>query len=182
MQPCHGIRLRVRRCAGFTLVEMVLVIMLAGIIFSLGSVMLGKVFSSYAMKRDVTDADWQAKVALERAARELRAVRSATAADLDIASFTQVRFVDTDGNGVCFYHNGAANRVMRSADGPATACGTNNPQPLADNVTSLTFSYWDNTGAATAVVASVYYITIGITVIEGSYSASFRTNVRPRNF
>ncbi|MHB1140547.1 MAG: prepilin-type N-terminal cleavage/methylation domain-containing protein [Sulfuricaulis sp.] len=182
IRPCHGIHPRARRGAGFTLVEMVLVIMLAGIIFSLGSVMLGKVFSSYAFKRDTTDADWQAKVALERATRELRAARSATAADLDVASGTQLRFVDTDGNGVCFYRDAAANRIMRSADGPTTACGTTSPQPLADNITSLTFSYWDNTGAATAVVASVYYITLGITVVDGSYSASFRANVRPRNF
>lgn len=171
-----------RHGRGFTLAELIAVIILAGILFSFGSVLLGKVFSSYSLKQDVADSDWQAKVALERMARELRAVRSATAADLDIASLTQVRFVDTDGNGVCFYHNGAANRIMRSADGPATACGTNNPQPLADNITSLTFTYWDNTGAATAMVASVYYITPGITVVEDSYSASFRTTVRPRNF
>jgi len=178
-------RPRARRCAGFTLVEMVLVIMLAGIIFSLGSVMLGKVFSSYAMKRDTTDADWQAKVTLERMTRELRAVRSATAADLDIASGTQLRFVDTDGNGVCFYRDVAANRIMRSADGPTTACGTTSPQALADNITSLAFTYWDNTGVEVlpaGLATSVYYITVAINVTEGSYNSSFRTNVRPRNF
>jgi prepilin-type N-terminal cleavage/methylation domain-containing protein len=178
----QGLHPRARRGGGFTLVEMVLVIMLAGIIFSLGSVMLGKVFSSYAMKRDTTDADWQAKVALERMTRELRAVRLATAADLDIASATQIRFVDTDGNGVCFYRNGAANRLMRSADGPATSCGATDPQVLADNVTALTFTYWDNAGATTAAVANVYYITMDMTVVEGSYSGRFRTNVQPRNF
>ena len=108
-----------RRGHGFTLVELIVVIILTGIIFSFGSALLGKVFSSYSLKQDVADADWQAKVALERMARELRAVRSATAADLDIASAAQVRFVDTDGNGVCFYRNAAANRVMRSAQAPA---------------------------------------------------------------
>lgn len=159
-----------------------MVIVLTGIIFSFGSALLGNVFSSYSLKRDVTDADWQAKVALERMARELRAVRLATAADLDIASATQIRFVDTDGNGVCFYRNAAANRLMRSADGPASACGTTSPQVLADNVTSLAFTYWDNTGVTTATVANVYYITVAINAVEGSYSASFRTNVRPRNF
>jgi hypothetical protein len=161
---------------------MVAVIILTGLIFSFGSAMLGNVFSSYALKRDVTDADWQAKVALERMARELRAVRLATAADLDVASATQIRFVDTDGNGVCFYRNGAANRIMRSADGPATACGTINPQVLADNITALGFTYWRNDGSTAAAAAEVYYITVAINVVEGSYSASFRTNVRPRNF
>ncbi|MEW6330519.1 MAG: type II secretion system protein [Pseudomonadota bacterium] len=165
---------------GFTLIEMVAVIVLLGIIFGFGGVFLGNVFTGYTLKRDATDAEWQAKVALERMARELRAVRLATAADLDIASAAQVRFTDTDGNGVCFYRSG--NRVMRSANGPASACGTTNAQPLADNVTSLTFTYWDNTGTATATVANVYYITVDLTVAEGGYSGQFRTNVRPRNF
>jgi prepilin-type N-terminal cleavage/methylation domain-containing protein len=171
-----------RHGRGFTLIEMVAVIILTGLIFSFGSAMLGNVFSSYALKRDVTDADWQAKVALERMARELRAVRLATAADLDIASATQIRFVDTDGDGVCFYRNAAANRIMRSADGPATACGTINPQVLADNITALGFTYWRNDGSTAAAAAEVYYITVAINVVGGSYSASFRTNVRPRNF
>jgi hypothetical protein len=161
---------------------MVAVIIVAGIIFSFGSVLLGNVFSGYSLKRDTADADWQAKVALERMARELRAVRLATATDLDIASPAQVRFVDTDGNGVCFYRNAAANRIMRSADGPATACGTTNPEVLADNITVLLFTYWRNDGATAAAAAEVYYITMAINVTEGSYSSSFRTNVRPRNF
>lgn len=173
-------RRRPRAARGFTLIEMIAVIVLLGIIFGFGGVFLGNVFTGYSLKRDATDAEWQAKVALERMARELRAVRLAVAADLDIASAAQVRFVDTDGNGVCFYRSG--NRVMRSANGPASACGTTNAQPLADNVTALTFSYWDNAGAATATVANVYYITLDLTVAEGGYSGQFRTNVRPRNF
>jgi prepilin-type N-terminal cleavage/methylation domain-containing protein len=170
---------------GFTLVELIVVIILTGIIFSFGSVLLGKVFSSYSLKQDVADSDWQAKVALERMGRELRAARSATAADLDIASSTQVRFVDTDGNGVCFYRNATANRVMRSAQAPTVGVPgdpCSGGQVLADNVTALNFTYWNNTGAATAVVASAYYITVNVTVTEGGYSGQFRTNLRPRNF
>jgi len=170
------------RYTGFTLVEFIVVIILAGIIFGFGSTLIGKVFSSYAVKQDVTDADWQAKLALERMARELRMARTATAADLDIALLTQIRFVDTDGNGVCFYRDAATSRLMRSADGPTTACGTTSPRVLADNISALGFSYWDNTGATTATVANVYYITVSLNVTEGIYNASFRTNVRPRNF
>lgn len=179
----HRSRRSCRRARGFTLVELILVIILAGIIFGFGSVLLGKTFSSYSLKQDIADADWQAKVALERAARELRALRSATTADLDIASAAQLRFVDTDGNGVCFYRNAGANRMMRSAQAPGIPGDPcSGGQALADNITALTFTYWDNTGNATATVASVYYITLEMTVVEGGYSGQFRTNVRPRNF
>jgi prepilin-type N-terminal cleavage/methylation domain-containing protein len=183
----HSARARLpERNAGFTLVEFIVVIILAGIIFGFGSTLIGKVFSSYALKQDISDADWQAKIALERMARELRVVRNPTgvptAADLDIASLAQIRFVDTDGNGICFYRDAAANRLMRSADGPTTACGTTSPQVLADNITSLVFSYWTNAGASAAAVANVYYITMSVTVTEGAYNNTFRTNVHPRNF
>jgi len=169
---------------GFTLIEMVLVIILVGIIFSMGGVMLGKVFSSYSAKQEIAEADWQAKVALERAARELRAVRTATAADLDVASTAQVRFIDTDGNGVCFYRDAATKRIMRSAQAPTVGVPgdpCSGGESLADHITALSFSYWTSNGAATAVTASVYYITLDMTVAEGVYNSSFRTNVRPRN-
>jgi prepilin-type N-terminal cleavage/methylation domain-containing protein len=182
-QLCSGAG---RNGRGFTLIEMVAVIIIAGIIFSFGSALLGNVFSGYALKRDATDADWQAKVALERMARELRAVRSATTADLAFPSNSEIRFVDTDGNNVCFYLN--AGQLRRAENTPAQACGTTGMQVLADNIASLNFRYWDNAGTevlppATPVsVTTVYYITMSLTVTEGSYSAPFRTNVRPRNF
>jgi hypothetical protein len=149
--------------------------------------MLGKVFSSYAFKRDTTDADWQAKVALERMTRELRVVRSATSTDLAFPSASEIRFVDIDGSNACFYLS--AGQLRRAENTPAQACGTTNMQVLADNITSLEFKYWDNTGtevlppAPPALVTTVYYITISLTVTQGTtYNAPFRTSVRPRNF
>jgi hypothetical protein len=146
--------------------------------------MLGNVFSSYALKRDVTDADWQAKVALERMTRELRAVRNATAADLAISP-TQIRFVDTDGNSVCFYQNGTS--LVRAGDGPgAASCGPTSPQVLADKIkpNSLAFTYWQDDGATAAAEVDVYYIAVTFNVEDGNYNydSRYRTSVRPRNF
>ena len=175
-----------RHAHGFTLLEMVLVIILVGIVFGFGSVLLGKVFSSYSLKQDISDADWQAKVALERVARELRAVRSATAADLAFPSASEIRFVDSDGNNVCFYLN--AGQLARAENTPVQPCGTTNRRAVADNISDLRFRYWDNTGAEImppappASVTTVYYITVQLSVAGGPYNATFRTNVRPRNF
>lgn len=167
---------------GFTLVEFVVVIVLMGIVFVFAGRFFSTAFSAFFGGRDIATADSQARVAFERVVRELRAVRST--ADVDIASATQIRFVDLDGNGICFYRDAVGNRLMRSANGPTSACGTTSPQPLADSVTALTFSYWLNDGrTTTAVAASTYYIGIAVTVNNNTgYNGQFRTNVHPRNF
>ena len=172
----HSIRVQ-----GLTLVEMVIVIVLVGIVFGIGGMLLTQVFRAYFEEQDISGGDWQAKLALERATRELRAIRSATATDFAIpASPSEIRFVDTDGNNVCFYLSGAT--LMRAENPPTQSCGTTNPQQLADNISSLGFTYWTNTGVATAAVASVYYVTMEVQVARGDYTGSFRATVRPRNF
>jgi len=58
--------------------------------------------------------------------RDLRQIRSATATDLDVASGVQVRFIDSDGNGVCFYRDRRDDRLCarrRSFD----RCGATSP-------------------------------------------------------
>ena len=140
-------------------------------------------FQSYFAARDITNSDAQARVAFERMTRELRQIRSATATDLDAASATQVRFIDSDGNGVCFYRDAATNRLMRSADGPATACGTTSAQPLSDFVAGLLFAYYLNDGrTTTAVPTSVYYVTVHVDVQDNNVSDTLRATIHPRNF
>ena len=140
-------------------------------------------FLSYFTARDITNSDAQARVGFERMTRELRQIRSATATDLDVASTAQVRFNDTDGNGVCFYRDAATSRLMRSADGPATACGSTGPQPLSDFVSNLFFRYYTNDGTTTtAAPASVYYVTVHVDVQDNNVSDTLRATIHPRNF
>src|SRR5215831_7100302 len=128
---------------------------------------MSSMLRSYFTGRDITNADAQARVGFERMTRELRQIRSASATDLDVASGAQVRFIDVDGNGVCFYRDAVNNRLMRSGDGPTTACGATNPQPLSDYVTGLAFFYYANDGnATTAVPANVYYVTVRVDVVD----------------
>lgn len=148
----------------------------------MGSGLLSGLFRSYFASRDITSSDGQARAAFERMTRELRQIRSATATDLNISTAGQVRFIDTDGNGVCFYRDAANNRLMRSADGPATACGTTSAQPVADFVSGLTFFYYLNDGrTTTATVTSVSYITVSVVVQDRVATDTLQATIHPRN-
>jgi len=174
---------RRRRRDGFTLIEVLTVLIIFAVVAAVGARLMSSMFQSYFAARDITNSDAQARVAFERMTRELRQIRSATATDLDVASAAQVRFIDMDGNGVCFYRDAATNRLMRSADGPATACGTTSAQPVADFVSGLTFFYYLNDGiTTTATVASVYYVTIRVNVQDNNVSDTLRATIHPRNF
>jgi len=174
---------RRRRRDGFTLIEMLTVIIILGVVAAVGARLMSGMFQSYFAARDITSSDAQARVAFERMTRELRQIRSATATDLDVASAAQIRFIDMDGNGVCFYRDAATNRLMRSADGPATACGATSARPLADFVAGLFFTYYLNDGrTTTSAPASVYYVTVHVDVQDNNVSDTLRATIHPRNF
>ena len=190
--PIHSARLRAPSSSvdarrqherGWTLIEMVMVVVVFSIVATIGARLMSTMFLSYFTARDITSSDAQARVAFERMTRELRQIRTATAADLDPASAAQVRFIDSDGNGVCFYRDAATNRLMRSADGPATACGTTLPQPLSDFVAGLNFVYYVNDGrTTTATATAVYYVTVRVNVQDNNVSDTLRATIHPRNF
>ena len=190
--PIHSARLRAPSSSvdarrqherGWTLIEMVIVLIVFAIVATIGARLMSSMFLSYFTARDITSSDAQARVAFERMTRELRQIRSATAVDLDPASTAQVRFIDSDGNGVCFYRDAATNRLMRSGDGPTTACGTTSPQPLSDFVAGLTFVYYVNDGrTTTAAATAVYYVTVKVNVQDNNVSDILRATIHPRSF
>ena len=167
------------RARGFTMLEAIIVIAIVGAIFGLGAIVIGRAFESYDLARRASEVDWQGRVALERMARELRQVRSLTPGDFAFAA-NEVRFIDADGNAVCFRLAGGS--VERSEDGPAGACGATNPQPLADNVVGLAFAFYDQDGATAATAPEIYYISTVLQVARGDIGEAFRVTVQPRRY
>ena len=161
-------RLAKNRYAGFSLVEMIVVIILLGILAALGSQMLGKTVQSFAFSRDVTKGDWQARVALERLTRDLRMVRAPV--NLTITPATAITFSDTDGTNVNYSLSGT--RLMR------------NTQVLADDISNLQFTYLRSDGNTVETTNSslVYYITVSFDVSRSITTTSLRATVHPRNF
>ncbi len=156
------------RQRGFSLVELTLVMIILSIIATIGSQMLGTGFNAYFTGRDMIDAEWQGRYAMQRISRELRDVRSATAGDLVIGA-NQITFTDNNANVVTYTL--AGNTLTR------------NGQPLADGATNLTFNYIQADGITNAAVASdVSYISVSLNISLNGSNYSLRNTLHPRRF
>ncbi len=151
-----------------------MVILIAAVLATIGATLMSSGFRTYFLGRELSRDAAQGTLAIERLTRDLRMIRSATAADLTIVPSTQITFVDVDGNSVVYALT--AGSLTRSQNGgPA--------QPLADNVSGLTFTYLLNDGATTAGAATaVWYVTAAVTVTSQNVSTTFRGTVKPVNF
>ena len=159
---------------GFSLLELIMVMVVLGIVAAVAAPFLSASFQSYFIGKDISETDSQARVALERLSRELRSVR--TPADLIITSGGDISFTDVDGNSIRY--------CMGTVGGCLGAVGelTRSGQPLATGISALTFTFLTRTGAVTAVAANVFYITVSFTATRNTISKSFTATVSPRNF
>jgi len=163
-----------RRTRGFSLVELILVIVVIGIVAAVAAIVMESGFRAYFGGRDITEADWQGRVASERLSRELRTIRAP--ADLAITSASDISFVDVEGRTIRYCQAtvgtcpGSTGQLMRNA------------APLASGISGLNFSFLTRTGAATAVPAQVFYVTAGFTAAQGTVSRAYQVTVAPRNF
>lgn len=142
------------KLAGFTLIELVIVIILIGILLSGSTNLLNQGFKSFFTEKDIINANWQGSIALERIVRDLRRVRSYT--DITAAEANSITFIDIDGNTITYQVSGG--KLQR------------NTQYLADGVQSITFSYYtgettpsllpSSTPLTTPLLLSIRYIKI----------------------
>lgn len=159
---------------GFSLIELVVVIVVMGIIAAVGANILGEAFQAYFLGKDTVVADAQARLAIERMTRELRDIRSATAADIPTLTAGSIRFIDVYGNDITYALLGTTlNRTTQPL----------NTNPLADNISALAFTYLTKDGqTSAATAATVYYITVTFTVTKSTLSLKYRGTVKPRSF
>jgi prepilin-type N-terminal cleavage/methylation domain-containing protein len=175
MAVCVAEKRRRPRMEGFTLVEIVITIVIVGIIAGVAAEIIMQGVRAYSSGQFRSNVRYQADLAAERMAREIRLIRSRTATDIPLWNATDLSFMDINNNQVRFQLNNGV--IRRSQDGGATW------QALATGVSALTLSYYRNDGVTAATSApEIWYIAIDVIDQQDAETLEVRTRVHPMNF
>ena len=161
---------RYRAGTGFTLPELLIVIVIASIVATAFSAMFMEAVKTYQFMDAEKDMLQDARYAEERVARELKRVKDNTS--INTATGTTLTFVDRGSATVSFSWSGVS-----GADLLYTKSGSS--QTLAKGVDSLAFRYWKQDGTAATPVVSpsatdIWRVTVYMRLIKGSQTvASF---------
>jgi prepilin-type N-terminal cleavage/methylation domain-containing protein len=159
-----------RREAGFTLPELLIVIVIASIVAVAFSAMFLEAVRTYQFMDAEKGMLEDSRYAEERVARELKRVKDNTS--ISTATPTTLTFVDRANATVSFSWSGVSGADLLYTKGGSS-------QVLARGVDSLAFQYWKQNGAAAAPVVSpsatdIWRVSVYMRLIKGSQTvASF---------
>jgi prepilin-type N-terminal cleavage/methylation domain-containing protein len=136
--------------SGFTLIELVMVMLLLGII----AVTFNKIFIQGLItanaEEQMSDAAWQGQMIMQRIVRDLRMIRSAN----DITTMTNDNLVFTNilGSSINYNHNGNSELLTLNGD------------TLSSGVEHLTFYYKTSANTTTTTASNLAYIQITLEI------------------
>lgn len=170
--------MRARRQRGFSIIEVIVVLVVVGIIYAIGAMILGRGFGAYFGGENVTEQDWQSRVAFERMTRDLRDAHRNTSVAISGASPSMaINFSAYD------QATGSITNVNYALSG---ATLQRNSVALAGNVNLLEFALLQSNGATAPQASLAYYIQVTARVQasgpRGEYNLTFRDTINPRNF
>lgn len=154
----------IQKSKGFTLIELISVIVLLGIISTIVGQILLNSYRTFLVSKKISETDWQGMLALARLTNEIHTIRSAN--DISTIESTQLSFTNSSGSTVQYQWSGHI--LLR------------NSQPLIGGIQGLSFTYLDRNGAVTSTAISVRYIIISVTILEDGMEQSFLTMVATR--
>jgi prepilin-type N-terminal cleavage/methylation domain-containing protein len=166
---------------GFTLIEIVITIVLVSILSGLAALIILQGVKTYSAEQIRSDVHYQARLAMERMAREIRLIRSQAAVDIPTMAATDLMFCDVTGKAVEFQLAGQVLNRRESASCNPLAWGGWSALS-SSSINPLTFTYLDSAGAGGATAVNLWFVEINLTDTQGSESLQMRTRVHPRNF
>lgn len=144
---------------GFTLIELVLSIAISAILLAVMGPLLGQGLVSLQRGHELWNIGWQNQLGDNFLGRDIMG-----AVSLSTASSSQLTFMD-DGNNTISYQLSGTTLTRQLNSGTA--------QVLVDNVSALTFSYWDQNNATTATLANIRCVQVAMTITDGLASTDF---------
>lgn len=172
-----------RRIEGFSMVELVLVIMILGILVVFVGPVLYNAMRSYAGIEVGTATNAKVRYAMERMAREMRDIRrqATDSAYLDILgmSASSVAFFQSDGGRVVLNAVGGVVNLEYLPAGGSTLSGM-----LLDQVQpgSFALSYFlQNNALASTITQQVSFVQVSMSIVDGSHTFPARLRVGLRN-
>jgi prepilin-type N-terminal cleavage/methylation domain-containing protein len=152
---------------GFTLLEMLIVVMILVLVGTIGSMIIYNGFRANIKERDLLNATWQSQIALQRMSDDIAEIGSRL--KLNIASSSQFTFTSISGDTITYAQSGGF--LQRTFNGVV--------KNLADNVTGLSFGYYDANNVLTSSANLVRCIKITATISQSN--TSIQTISCPRN-
>lgn len=167
-----------RHSAGFTLIEMTMVIVIVAILAAGSAELLSSSFRAYEMTQGNLVTLTKLRYATERIAREVREVRH---------NGVNYQITTMNANTLSFTKNDAVGTVVTIANAPPLATLQYSmpamTATLTNQVTSLQFAYFDINNAVTASNAAVAYVDVTLTLADPNsvVPAVQRTRIALRN-
>lgn len=163
-------------CAGFTLLEMVIAIMVMGIIAMLGGQILSGGVNAYQTTESALTTLGKAGYALERMAREIREMQYSGGSYAIVTPLTSDRLRFTKRDAIAVDIQSAPPNITLGYSTPAVSA------MLTDQTSAFSFSYYRDDGTTAASgAADVAYVDIQLTLADGGASYTRRTRVGLRN-
>lgn len=167
-----------RRVEGFTLAELIMVIVILGILGAFVGPVVFNAIRAYDSVQKSANTNAKVRYAMERIAREMRDIRrqATDASFLDIASMgaSSFAFIKTDGTEV----------VLSGAGGVVNLAYSTLSGMLIDQVQPGSFSlaYFERDGTTlSASAASVAFVQVSMTLTDGAVTVPARLRVELRN-
>jgi prepilin-type N-terminal cleavage/methylation domain-containing protein len=146
---------------GFTLIEVTIAVVILGIVATIGATVLYESVMAGNASRDFINASWQTRLVLQRMTSELRAADNISAANSNNITFHDLN------NDITYAYSGT--NITRD------------DIKIADDVGSLTFTYFDANNQTTAILGDIHCINIAVQITAGSNPINVATMVCPRN-
>ncbi|MDX2165306.1 MAG: prepilin-type N-terminal cleavage/methylation domain-containing protein [Gammaproteobacteria bacterium] len=154
------------RKQGFTLIEMIIVIVILSIIAGVASRVMGAAFNSYYDNQQIVNANQQGRLAIERMIRDIHAINSTTS--ITTANASTFTFTDVNGNAVTYTLSGTQL--------------TRNGVVLADGINTLTFGYYNGAGAAAGTTTAIRYVNITLNITQNSVNYTLKATISTLNY